>query len=121
MKLFKAISIALALSASTASFSKVIQIIHTNDLHSYFQGTRGGIGGYAQLKTVIDELKRDATSKGIPSLYLDAGDFGEGSSFYFSNQGVDSLRALDMLGVDVTVLGNHDFILGGKQLRNQIR
>lgn len=121
MKLFKAISIALTLSASTAAFSKVIQILHTNDLHSYFEGTRGGIGGYAQLKTVIDELKSDAAAKGIPTLYLDAGDFGEGSSFYFSNHGVDSLRALDMLGVDVTVLGNHDFILGGKQLRNQIR
>lgn len=121
MKLFKVVSIALALSASSAAFSKVIQIIHTNDLHSYFQGTRGGIGGYAQLKTVIDDLKAEATAKGIPSLYLDAGDFGEGSSFYFSNHGVDSLRALDMLGVDVTVLGNHDFILGGKQLRNQMR
>jgi 2',3'-cyclic-nucleotide 2'-phosphodiesterase (5'-nucleotidase family) len=121
MKLLKAFTVALTLAASTAAFSKVIQIIHTNDLHSYFQGTRGGIGGYAQLKTVIDELKADATAKGIPSLYLDAGDFGEGSSFYFSNHGVDSLRALDMLGVDVTVLGNHDFILGGKQLRNQMR
>lgn len=121
MKLIKAFSVALALSVSSAAFSKVIQIIHTNDLHSYFQGTRGGIGGYAQLKTVIDELKAEATAKGIPSLYLDGGDFGEGSSFYFSNHGVDSLRALDMLGVDVTVLGNHDFILGGKQLRNQMR
>lgn len=121
MKLLKSIPLCLGLLVSTSAFSKVIQIIHTNDLHSYFQGTRGGIGGYAQLKTVIDELKQEATTKGIPSLYLDGGDFGEGSSFYFSNHGVDSLRALDLLGVDVTVLGNHDFILGGKQLRNQIR
>lgn len=121
MKMLKSFAIALALSASSASFSKVIQIIHTNDLHSYFQGTRGGRGGYPQLKKVVDELRQEARSKGIPTLYLDAGDFGEGSSFYFSDHGVDSLRALDLLGVDVTVLGNHDFILGGKELRDQIK
>ena len=57
MKILKSLSVALLLSVSSQAFSKVIQIIHTNDLHSYFQGTRGGIGGYAQLKTVIDQLK----------------------------------------------------------------
>ncbi|WP_408096141.1 bifunctional metallophosphatase/5'-nucleotidase [Peredibacter sp. HCB2-198] len=121
MKVLQTAALFLALGFSNSLFAKPLQIIHTNDLHSYFQGTRGGIGGYAQLKKVIDELRADAKAKGIPSLYLDGGDFGEGSSFYFSNQGVDSLRALDMLGVDITVLGNHDFILGGKELRNQIR
>ncbi len=120
MNFLKGLAVSLALSASTASFAKVIQIIHTNDLHSYFQGTRAGKGGYAQLKEVISRLRSDAKAQGIPSLYLDAGDFGEGSSFYFSNHGVDSLRALDLLGVDVTVLGNHDYILGGRELRNQI-
>jgi 5'-nucleotidase/UDP-sugar diphosphatase len=121
MNLLKNITVALALSSSMSAFPKVVQIIHTNDLHSYFQGTRGGIGGYAQLKTKVDELKNEARAQGIPTLYLDAGDFGEGSSFYFSHQGVDSLRALDRLGVDVSVLGNHDFILGGRELSRQIK
>lgn len=101
--------------------ARLVQIIHTNDLHSYFAGTRGGMGGYARLKTLIEELKARASSQGIPSMYLDAGDFGEGSSYYFSNQGVDSLRALDLLGVDVAVLGNHDYILGGRELTRQIK
>ena len=120
MKFIKSLTLAMAFGALSSVQAKVVQILHTNDLHSYFQGTRGGIGGYAQLKTVIDELRATATAQGIPTLHLDAGDFGEGSSFYFSNHGVDSLRALDLLGIDVTVLGNHDFILGGKQLRNQM-
>jgi 2',3'-cyclic-nucleotide 2'-phosphodiesterase (5'-nucleotidase family) len=101
-------------------FAKRIQILHTNDLHSYFAGTRGGIGGYAQLKMVINKLKAQAQNNGIPTLFLDAGDFGEGSSYYFSNHGVDSLRALDYLGIDVSVLGNHDYILGGKELSEQM-
>lgn len=121
MKFIRPLSLVLSLALSPLCSAKVIQILHTNDLHSYFQGTRGGIGGYAQLKKVIDELKADATSKGIPTLYLDGGDFGEGSSFYFSNHGVDSMKALDKLGVDYTVLGNHDYILGTKELRNQIK
>ena len=120
MKFSLPLFIAGSLLWGQVSYAKVIQIIHTNDLHSYFEGTRGGIGGYAQLKTVVDELKREASSKGIPTLYLDGGDFGEGSSYYFSNHGVDSLKALDKLGVDVTVLGNHDFILGGRELKNQL-
>ena len=105
----------------SAAEARLVQIIHTNDLHSYFAGTRGGMGGYARLKTVIDGLREQATRQGMISVYLDGGDFGEGSSYYFSNQGVDSLRALDLLGVDATVLGNHDFILGGRELANQIK
>lgn len=100
--------------------AKLLQIIHTNDLHSYFNGTRGGIGGYAKIRTVVDRLKAEARAKGIETLYLDGGDFGEGSSFFFSNQGTDSLRALDFLGIDATVLGNHDYILGGSALKQQI-
>lgn len=121
MNIIKSLSLLLAFSLSSATSAKVVQILHTNDLHSFFNGTRGGFGGYARLKSLIDELKRDASSKGIKTLYLDGGDFGEGSSFYFSNQGLDSLRALDLLGVDVTVLGNHDYILGGKVLKTQMK
>jgi 2',3'-cyclic-nucleotide 2'-phosphodiesterase (5'-nucleotidase family) len=111
----------LFVTLSSAAHARLVQIIHTNDLHSYFAGTRGGMGGYARLKTVIDELRERAASQGMISIYVDGGDFGEGSSYYFSHQGVDSLRALDLLGVDVTVLGNHDFILGGRELANQIK
>ncbi len=90
------ILVLLLITISNAE-ARLVQIIHTNDLHSYFAGTRGGMGGYARLKTLVDELKEKASRQGIPSMYLDGGDFGEGSSYYFSNQGVDSLRALDLL------------------------
>ena len=114
-----AITLCLVLIWTTAS-AKLVQIIHTNDLHSFFAGSRSGKGGYARIKTLVDQLRSEATTQGITTLFLDGGDFGEGSSYYFSNNGIDSLRALDLLGVDVTVLGNHDFILGGKELRDQL-
>lgn len=103
-----------------SAHAKLVQILHTNDLHSFFDGTRYQRGGYARLKTVMDKLRADADSKGIRSLTLDAGDFGEGTSYFLSNEGSDSLKALDLLGVDASVVGNHDFILGGPELAEQI-
>ena len=101
--------------------AKLIQIIHTNDLHSYFEGVRSGKGGYARIKTLADKLRAEAALNDIPTLFLDGGDFGEGSSFYFANQGQEAIRALDYLGVDATVLGNHDYILGGSELSMQMK
>lgn len=118
---FKSLLSLFTLLLSLSSEAKLIQIIHTNDLHSHFDGIRGGKGGYARVKTVVDSLRAEAMNKGIPSIYLDGGDFGEGSTFYFSNKGRDALKALDLLGVDASVLGNHDYILGGQELASQIK
>jgi 2',3'-cyclic-nucleotide 2'-phosphodiesterase (5'-nucleotidase family) len=120
MKFLKLVIAILCVGVVNTASAKLLQIIHTNDLHSFFEGSRTGKGGYSRIKTLVDRLKTDAAAKGIKTLFLDAGDFGEGSSFYFSNKGSDSLRALDLLGVDVTVLGNHDFMLGGEDLSRQI-
>lgn len=121
MKFLKILLPTLILGVATTASAKLIQIIHTNDLHSFFDGSRDGQGGYSRIKTLVDQLKADAASKGMTTLFLDAGDFGEGSSFYFSNRGTDALRALDLIGVDVTVLGNHDFITGGNDLSRQMK
>ena len=51
--------------------SKLIQIIHINDLHSYFTGHDDGRGGYAKVKTLIDQLKEKSRRDGIPSIVLD--------------------------------------------------
>lgn len=119
MKFYACIILVSVFLCSLAE-AKLVQILHTNDLHSYFEGTRFGQGGYARLKTLIDKYKEIAKTEGMETLFVDAGDFGEGSSYFFSNEGVDSLRALDLLGVDVAVLGNHDYMQGGNVLAQQI-
>lgn len=109
------------LLASFTSHAKLLHIIHTNDLHSYFKGYKDGRGGYAKLKTKIEEMRADSMSKGIEVLQLDAGDFGEGTSFFLSKEGSASVEALGMLGAEISVIGNHDHMLGGKILGDQIR
>lgn len=101
--------------------ARLVQIIHTNDLHSYFNGYADGRGGYAKILTKINDLKKEAESKGIEVLQLDAGDWGEGTSFFLSANGSDSIRALEMLGTEVATVGNHDHLLGGNVLGRQIR
>lgn len=117
----KLLLLVLILTASNIAHSKLLQIIHTNDLHSYFKGHQDGSGGYAKLKTAIDSIKANAASQGIETLQVDAGDFGEGTSFFLSNEGIDTFQALDKLGVEVSVVGNHDYMLGGEVLGSQIR
>lgn len=106
---------------SVSSHAKLLHIIHTNDLHSYFVGYQNGKGGYARLKAKLNELKADADAKGVETLIVDGGDFGEGTSFFMSNEGADCIKALEHFGTEVSVVGNHDYMLGGNALSKQIK
>ena len=64
---------------TTSAQAMRLQLLHTNDLHSFFEGTRDGLGGYARLKTLVDQLKAKAKAQSIPTLFLDGGDFAEGA------------------------------------------
>lgn len=101
--------------------AKPLRILHTNDLHSYFQGYRTGEGGYAKLMTKIQKLKEESASDGVEVLHLDGGDFGEGTSFFLSDKGATSIKALGLLGAEVSVIGNHDHMMGGSILADQIK
>lgn len=106
---------------------KYLHIIHTNDLHSYLTGHADGRGGYAKVKTIIDQLRNSALARtdlqdgGVESLVLDGGDFGEGTSFFLVDQGVTSFKSLNELGIDAAVIGNHDHMLGIDTLQQQIK
>mgnify|MGYP000885054495 CR=1 FL=1 len=113
--------LALLLALPFSSHAVRVQILHTNDLHSYFDGTRDGKGGYARLKTLVDRLRSEARAQGMDTLFLDGGDFGEGASYYVVDRGAESLRMLGRLGVDATVIGNHDTMQGGQGLAEQIQ
>jgi len=115
------LTFALTVFATNAVQAKRIQIIHTNDLHSYFNPSYIGGGGYAKVKTIIDKLKADALAKGIHSIVMDAGDWGDGTSFFLADDGSSSFKALGLLGIDVTLVGNHDHMMGVRVLAEQIK
>jgi len=98
--------------------AKVLQILHTNDLHASLTASgatsngQSKTGGWAQVKTVMDRLTADAKAKQIETIRLDAGDFFEGTLSYFPDNGVNVLRAYQSMNFDATTLGNHDWLMG---------
>ena len=102
----------------SVSFGKIIQILHTNDLHAAMN-TSGAPdtnteehGGWAQVKAKLDALRADAKAKGMETLQIDAGDFTEGTLNYFPDEGVHVLQAFQAMGYDAAAVGNHDWLMG---------
>lgn len=120
-KFFPAIAITFLNFFSNESHARLIQIIHTNDLHSHFEHSEDPErGGYAQLKAKIDELKEGAKSAGGSSIVLDSGDLSEGTQFFLADQGEQSWRLIDAMGYDAIAVGNHDYMMGQKDLNRII-
>ncbi|MDD4973010.1 MAG: bifunctional UDP-sugar hydrolase/5'-nucleotidase [Bacteriovorax sp.] len=108
----------LTLFISFSLNAKVIQILHTNDTHSYLSHSTHNInqGGMARLKALIDQYKEEASQNNIKSIVLDAGDFLEGNVYYLADQGKKSFQIHNEIGYDVTTLGNHDYLMGTEKL-----
>lgn len=106
------ISIPLVLKAET------FQVLHTNDLHSFMEHADHyeDQGGFATIKNLITEEKYQRSLEDIPTLTLDAGDFSEGSSFYLANRGRSSYEAMNLMGHNAVVIGNHDYLMGTQEL-----
>ncbi len=97
--------------------AKPLQIIHTNDLHSYLESSQfEGWGGYAAVKATIEKIRAQGNNKGLDSVVLDAGDFSEGSQFFYSDKGRQSWRIMDVMGFDAVTIGNHDWLIGAQQM-----
>jgi 5'-nucleotidase len=100
----------------------VLQILHTNDLHAALKtaGTpRAGqpeFGSWARVKAKLDELENEGRARGFETLKFDAGDYLEGSSYYFPDNGIHVLRAYQNFGFDAATLGNHDWLMGARDL-----
>ncbi len=118
--LFGATTPALAQDAkNTGNSGKTLRILFTQDLHSNelpFQirddkDNIKQVGGFARLKTAIDDNKSDTM------ILVDGGDYSHGSLFnsIFKSKGSD-LALLGKMGFDATTLGNHEFDDGPKAL-----
>ncbi|HTL11124.1 MAG TPA: bifunctional UDP-sugar hydrolase/5'-nucleotidase [Bdellovibrionota bacterium] len=98
---------------ATDARAQLLQIIHTNDLHSYFEhAPNSDRGGYPAVKATIDRLRQEAEAQGIQVLVLDAGDFGDGGPLFLTDQGQQSWSLINAIGYDAVTLGNHDYLPG---------
>lgn len=114
MKGIRVVLTGLIVLFSTTIEAKLVQILHTNDIHSYFDHVEHDekSGGYARLKTMIENYKAEAAERGIKTIVVDAGDFMEGHFFYMAKKGRRSFEMHNKIGYDISVIGNHDYLMG---------
>ena len=103
---------------------KEADIVFTHDTHSHvdsfctvYEGETKELGGFARIKTIVDEKKRENPD----TLVLDAGDFSMGTlvQTIYEQEAVE-LRMLGEIGCEVTTLGNHEFDFRSKGLAGML-
>lgn len=112
---------ALGLSAAGAPITAEATILFTHDLHSHLlpaeDESGNSYGGYARLKTAIDQQKAAHPD----AILVDGGDFSMGSLFQTSYAHTAAeLRVMGVLGYDVTTLGNHEYDYGAAALASML-
>ncbi|HRU26752.1 MAG TPA: bifunctional UDP-sugar hydrolase/5'-nucleotidase [Smithellaceae bacterium] len=105
-----------------AAEEKFLTIVHTNDMHSSFQGfspeldyqplvfrADGTMGGWSRLATIIGDTRKE---KKHPVLVVDSGDYTVGSLFHMlAREEAFEIRLLAAMGYDAIGLGAHEFCL----------
>ncbi len=105
-----------ALALSGQQKLRSLTILHTNDLHARLTPNDAGMGGFAYLKTVIDQQRAGCNS----CILLNGGDLVQGTPVSTIFKGVPIYSLANQFGYAASVLGNHDFDYGW-QLVEQFR
>lgn len=91
-----------------------LTILHTNDVHSRLDpfpmdGSRNaGQGGVAARAALIQKIRTEEQHV----LLLDAGDIFQGTPYFNVFKGEPEMKAMNMMGYDAVIMGNHDFDAG---------
>ena len=90
---------------------------HLNSFSTIVDGEQKEVGGFAKLKTLIDEKKKENPD----TLILDGGDFSMGTLIQtvYDTEAAE-LRMLGYLGCDVSTLGNHEYDYRSKGLADML-
>ncbi len=113
----KAIITAMIAGVALAVAARDLVILHTNDTHSLILPDADGRGGVMQRKAIIDSVKN--ANKDV--LLIDAGDKVQGTLYFKFFKGEVEYPLQNMLGVDISILGNHEFDNGLQSLADNER
>lgn len=89
-----------------------LTILHTNDIHARISPTREGVGGLAYLASALNRER----AKSEASLYLEAGDFVQGTPVSSIFEGVPVYELMNRLKPDAVCVGNHEFDYGWRRI-----
>ncbi|MBU1107206.1 MAG: bifunctional metallophosphatase/5'-nucleotidase [Candidatus Riflebacteria bacterium] len=93
-------------------------LFHTSDIHGAIaarpesngpEGEKRLIGGYAALKSLVNSYLANPEYKDARIMYLDSGDFFQGTPIVDRTKGAVMIDFLSHMNVDAVTLGNHEF------------
>ena len=109
---FPALACAVWIVAASGQNIRPLTILHTNDLHAHFEPNDEGLGGFAYLAAEVRREKQGCTA----CIYLNAGDLVQGTPVSTIYHGVPVYQIANLLGIDASTLGNHEFDYGWKNI-----
>jgi len=103
-----ALSLLLCLLGPALATAESLTILHVNDFHGALQPTRSGAdrpeeGGAARLAALVKTERTPTT------LFLAAGDLMQGTNLSNLFAGRPVIEAFNLMGLDATAVGNHEF------------
>ncbi|MET3507412.1 5'-nucleotidase C-terminal domain-containing protein [Halalkalibacter oceani] len=102
----------LLLARYDENFDRV-SIVHTNDLHGrVLYNEENGEMGLAKIATKIEQVR----SSNPDTFVFDMGDTFHGTNYVNLNEGQAAVEAMQLIGFDALVPGNHDFNFGRERL-----
>ena len=114
----------LDFSSAAEETAKTLDVLFVHDTHSHLNefatvenGESQVLGGFAKIKTLINEKKAENPD----TMILDAGDFSMGTLIQaVFEEEASEIRMLGEIGVEVTTLGNHEYDYRAKGLANMM-
>ncbi|MBN2297352.1 MAG: bifunctional metallophosphatase/5'-nucleotidase [Deltaproteobacteria bacterium] len=116
--------VVIALMLGACKFGNVsMTIMQTSDIHHHASGYGPFLdytpldtsdadsvkGGYARLAAKINAIRQEQSSKNIPVLLFDSGDFFMGTVYDLTAADPVALKFFSLMGYDAITLGNHEF------------
>lgn len=121
-KLFLGICLLASFLATDAAAQRRLTIIHVNDTHSHLEPERSGAfigrGGAIERAAYRDSVVKADGKRNV--LFLHAGDFSQGTSYFSTFGGDIEIDILNAMGYDCVTLGNHEFDNGVDELARRL-
>lgn len=111
--------------STQAKKNKQLVILHTNDTHSTVlpvnnqlpDTMKAGRGGFLRRIAMLKEERK----KHPDLLYLDSGDFFQGSAYFTMFKGDVEIGLMNQMGIDASTIGNHEFDFGLENMARVFR
>ena len=119
------ILLALVSLSGQAKKQKQLVILHTNDTHSAIfpinsqlpDTMKAGRGGFLRRIAMLKEERK----KNPNLIYLDSGDFWQGSAYFTMFKGEVEIGLMNQMGVEASTIGNHEFDFGLENMAQMFR